>query len=358
MINGVHTLNVLVEVAEERHRQDETWGQQDFPFHHPVDAGGHTLVGQPYGRWADDLKNACDARRNLAKRGGPDRRSGLLVLLEEVAEAATETDPRLIREELVQVAAVAVKLIETLDRAEAKKHGPGCELGMWHGGECGPSVLLDMTRRMSVAPVPETFRPGVFSKITRETVEDTIKNLMAEPYRPDVSGLRRAWLNGELPAVLTTPWLLEGVPGATLELRLEPIPFLKPDTTDLGDDMVTLERARNVLGRAPRCLREAATAKPCPQHSPADGTYTTGVFDEGGPVPPLRRELDEGPAVASVRHPYNGGDRLHGICRCAEGRDHWYHQCPDCEHGFHLQPCRELTGTGAPGDVDECGCTP
>jgi hypothetical protein len=30
--------------------------------------------------------------------------------------------------------------------------------------------------------------------------------------------------------------------------------------------------------------------------------------------------------------------------------------CPGCGHAEHSGECRELTGTGAPGDVDECGC--
>lgn len=242
MINGLHTLNVLTEVAEERHAQDETWGLQDFPFHHGVDGGGHVLVGQPYETWMESLKEACDRRRDLAKAGGPDRRSGLLVLLEEVAEAAAERNPTRIRAELVQVAAVAVKLIEALDRAEAKAHGPGCERGMWHGGQCGPSAVL-REARMSVPPVPATF-----SRITKETVEHTIRELMG--------------------------------PDATLALRLEPIPFLKEQDPEavaavaeyFGPGMVTEQGADTV-------------------------TFT------------------------GAEHPYGGAGRLHGICRCGEGRD-------------------------------------
>lgn len=32
-------------------------------------------------------------------------------------------------------------------------------------------------------------------------------------------------------------------------------------------------------------------------------------------------------------------------------------ECPDCSHVHSGKPCRELTMPGAPGDVDECGCT-
>lgn len=31
--------------------------------------------------------------------------------------------------------------------------------------------------------------------------------------------------------------------------------------------------------------------------------------------------------------------------------------CHGCGHTPHTAPCRELTMPGAPGDVDECGCT-
>ncbi len=352
MINGVHTLNVLVEVAEERHRQDERWGLQDFPFHHPDDGDGETLIGTPYAFWAQSFKDACDSRRDHAVRGGMDRRSGLLVLLEEVAEAAAEMSPEKIREELVQVAAVAVKLIEALDRAESKKHGPGCELGMWHGGDCGPSYLTRAVKSaMTASTVPETFRPEGFSQITRETVQHTIKTLM-EPDElaavQDYFGPGVTTEQGPESVTFSVPLadavapdadltdvqkrFLAGLPDATLELKLDPLPTHVLDPYDaVGGDMDALLAARTALGRAPVCGREAATAAPCSDHWPV-------------------------PAVVSLRHAYNGAGRLHGICRCAEGRDHWSHQCPDCEHGFHTAPCRELVSSGAPGDVDECGC--
>lgn len=118
MMDQDRTKAVLSEVLAERIKQHEQWGDQRFPFHHPVDSDGHGAFGGPYDSMAQAFKDICDARRDVAQQGGPDTRSNALVLLEEVFEALAETDPARIREELIQVAAVAVKAIETLDREQ------------------------------------------------------------------------------------------------------------------------------------------------------------------------------------------------------------------------------------------------
>lgn len=307
MINGVHTLNVLVEVAEERHAQDERWGEQNHPVHDHSDPTGIYLLGR---RYADFERLA-----KLAFSRGA--RSWALIELEELFEALAAPTPERAREEFVQVAAVAVAAVEALDRDEAKKHSPDCELGLWHGGKCGPSA----------EPVPATFRPEEFSPITKETVAATIQTLMGVPL---ADAVRKVAPDMELTEAQRR--VLDSLPDATVELKLTPLPAHVTDPYDaVGGDMDALLKARTALGRAPVCGREAATAAPCSDHWPL-------------------------PAVVSIRHAYNGAGRLHGICRCSEPRDHWSHQCPDCEHGFHTAPCRELVGSGAPGDVDECGC--
>jgi hypothetical protein len=58
----------------------------------------------------DQMRRLCD----LASQEG--RLTHAHILEEEVAEALAETDPAKLREELVQVAAVAVKWIEEIDR--------------------------------------------------------------------------------------------------------------------------------------------------------------------------------------------------------------------------------------------------
>lgn len=186
MIDGIHTLNVLVEVAEERHAQDERWGEQNHPVHDHSDPTGIYLLGR---RYADFERLA-----KLAFSRGA--RSWALIELEELFEALAAPTPKLAREEFIQVAAVAVAAVEALDRDEAKKHSPDCELGMWHGGKCGPSAVLAAINQETVRRAMEADTvPATFSRITKETVEHTIKELMG--------------------------------PGAGLALKLEPIPFLR-----------------------------------------------------------------------------------------------------------------------------------
>ncbi|OFV78483.1 hypothetical protein [Rhodococcus erythropolis] len=99
----VRILGVLPEIADERERQDEKWGEQNHP-----DGTGPDYRGA-----------AFEARRRCQRAA----RSGLVtykdILEEEVYEAFAETDPVELREELVQVAAVAVAWIEKLDRERA-----------------------------------------------------------------------------------------------------------------------------------------------------------------------------------------------------------------------------------------------
>jgi hypothetical protein len=110
------TMNVLEEVYTERARQFELWGEQNIPFHQPGDHRGVVVVGRSYESMANMIKARCDFYYNRALSGREDWRNNALILLEEVFEALAETDPDKIRNELVQVAAVAVKAIETLDR--------------------------------------------------------------------------------------------------------------------------------------------------------------------------------------------------------------------------------------------------
>lgn len=106
------TARVLSQVAEERRRQDEKWGPQDHP-----------LVGGPFpearrsqwARQADFWKKANDARVISGQTGFDG------ILLEEVYEALCEEEYDKARAELVQVAAVAVGMIEAIDRKVARR---------------------------------------------------------------------------------------------------------------------------------------------------------------------------------------------------------------------------------------------
>ncbi len=92
---------VLREVAHERVRQDEKWGEQN----HPDGTGGSGAQAD-----AELWRNAC---QQASSEG---RVTWGLILGEEVAEALAESDASKLRAELVQVAAVAVAWIEAIDR--------------------------------------------------------------------------------------------------------------------------------------------------------------------------------------------------------------------------------------------------
>lgn len=91
---------VLSEVYDERERQDAKWGQQN----HPNGTRASNVIA------ANQAKALTDAH---AKAGTLTWRD---ILDEEVQEAFAETDPALLRAELVQVAAVATAWVEAIDR--------------------------------------------------------------------------------------------------------------------------------------------------------------------------------------------------------------------------------------------------
>jgi len=93
-------IRVLQNIDHERNRQDEKWG----PQRNKPDG-----TSPDYADRRDFYRQRCDDRA-AAGEG-----SWLDILLEEVYEAAAETDRAALRKELVQVAAVAVVWIEDLD---------------------------------------------------------------------------------------------------------------------------------------------------------------------------------------------------------------------------------------------------
>jgi hypothetical protein len=92
---------VLEEVAEEQVRQVDKFGVQN----HPDGTGQPHAAHKPY-RARRDCENAFKEGRGTWRH----------ILIEEVAEAEAEKDPVRLREELIQVAAVAVSWIEAIDR--------------------------------------------------------------------------------------------------------------------------------------------------------------------------------------------------------------------------------------------------
>jgi len=115
--NASRTGGILGEIADERARQWERWGDQTLPIHDEQDFRGFVMFGRTYADLARSFKSLNDHRQALYMKGGHrDYRNDTAVLLEEVFEALAETDPAKMRGELVQVAAVAVKMIELIDR--------------------------------------------------------------------------------------------------------------------------------------------------------------------------------------------------------------------------------------------------
>lgn len=94
-------MKVCDEVARERIRQHERWGEQSLP-----DGTG----GDEFGWGADMARVECE---DAVDDGYVTFRH---VLAEEVAEAFAESDPEKLRAELVQVAACAIQWVEAIDR--------------------------------------------------------------------------------------------------------------------------------------------------------------------------------------------------------------------------------------------------
>jgi hypothetical protein len=97
--NEEHVNKLLAEVWTERAAQDGVWGEQ----HHPLG------TDEGYVSVAAHWRSTCDAADSLGIVTWRD------ILLEEVYEALAETDPQKARAELIQVAAVALSMVEDID---------------------------------------------------------------------------------------------------------------------------------------------------------------------------------------------------------------------------------------------------
>lgn len=113
---------IFEEVELERLRQNAKWGPQT----HPVRGG--TYSDRVYKMLADEAKIRCDQMAALGRVSWED------ILYEEFCEVLAESDPARQREELVQVAAVAVSIIEDIDR-KSKVKCDACD-GLVCGDEC------------------------------------------------------------------------------------------------------------------------------------------------------------------------------------------------------------------------------
>ncbi len=94
------TADLLYDVADERIAQGAKWGDQPHP----------DGTSESYSVHADAAKLLTDQRAEAGTLTWAD------ILSEEVLEAFSETNPDALREELVQVAAVAISWAEDIDR--------------------------------------------------------------------------------------------------------------------------------------------------------------------------------------------------------------------------------------------------
>lgn len=109
LLDAHETNKVMVEILRERGRQDDKWGQQNWP-----DGTGPRVRHPALDMEMRDLARRC--RQVTDHRAALGRLMFIDILLEEVFEAAEEADPAKLRAELIQVAAVAAAMAEKIDR--------------------------------------------------------------------------------------------------------------------------------------------------------------------------------------------------------------------------------------------------
>jgi acetyl-CoA acetyltransferase len=117
IVRAYTTQPVLGEVLAERIRQDEKWGEQNWPSFYDDAYELHPDLRAEYYRVpTEEIAKFATERRFKARRG-----TYADIFVEEVAEAIGALDEAHLREELVQVAAVAVAWIEAIDRRKAEE---------------------------------------------------------------------------------------------------------------------------------------------------------------------------------------------------------------------------------------------
>lgn len=104
---------ILNEIRQERIKQETKWGEQNHPVLDPA------LVRRDPTRMCEELEIPSEtrAKRLCEVNNARGANNWMTILVEEVSEAAScGEDVVALRKELIQVAAVAVAAIESLDR--------------------------------------------------------------------------------------------------------------------------------------------------------------------------------------------------------------------------------------------------
>jgi len=119
-MSSEYTEPVYIEVLRECSAQLEQWGEQNHPMLDPI------LLKRPGGcgpaRMANEYEVPTETRaRGLLERAAEKSELTYMhILLEEVCEAiACLDDEKAMRGELIQVAAVAISMVEAIDRQES-----------------------------------------------------------------------------------------------------------------------------------------------------------------------------------------------------------------------------------------------
>lgn len=102
-------MHILAEIGDERRRQDKLWGLGQ--------------LGIPDGTGHEKFKELASAARIECNRATAAMEVTFMhILLEEVMEALAESDEDRLRAELIQVAAVAAKWVQAIDRRRVLRH--------------------------------------------------------------------------------------------------------------------------------------------------------------------------------------------------------------------------------------------
>jgi hypothetical protein len=108
----ITTLKVLTEVGAERARQETKWGQQNHPILDPKEINPYGLIER-----YNAARSAAEAQQitdQLSERGEVTYMDIFIEEVKEAVECGPDTDA--LRKELIQCAAVAVAMVESLDR--------------------------------------------------------------------------------------------------------------------------------------------------------------------------------------------------------------------------------------------------
>jgi predicted nucleic acid-binding Zn ribbon protein len=109
-IKGYTMENIFDDIRAERQRQNEKYGEQNLPM-----LGTRKITG-PYKEIHPSKDSIKKQLQHARQRQRTEQFGWFDVLVEEVCEAFLETEPKRQRKGMIHVAAVAVQIIEYMDR--------------------------------------------------------------------------------------------------------------------------------------------------------------------------------------------------------------------------------------------------